>query len=549
MKNFKAFISLIVVVGIALLFALSPAEGATETEAVAVENFQGTGITWQPQVNYDVATLTIASSAGNVFHDNFEAGETLFYNIIDKQGNILPDGNYTYELSLIKFLQPEGELIESEEQSGIPTSIMVKNGAFSVQRGLLTSGDELSKISIQAINPNGNYFTGDGGFSGDLCLGCGDLANPDKELDIHNISEVFIRFDDTGTAVSTWDVGVPASSYRFVINDVIYGTTPFTIEENATTNTLYVKGAVIGIGTSTPVDDAGGTSRGTLYINAATNPAVILNQSVSSPREWQIFPSASTGNLLFRDETAGAYRLTLGTNGNVAVGTDTTPDYPLHVTGDVYTTVFYRAQGINPGFWLDESGTGNKGLFFALDNKTFQMQRRPQGFGVTNEASVFRMRIEAPNDSIAIDAQGDVGLGVPIESISYPLQLAGGARCTGTTWQNASSREYKENIKELSADEALLAFSNLTPVLFNYKVDREDQHLGFISEDVPDLVATPDRKGLSPMDIVAVLTKVVQEQQKAMQEQRKTISELTEKVTELEREVKLKGTVASVTLK
>jgi hypothetical protein len=35
--------------------------------------------------------------------------------------------------------------------------------------------------------------------------------------------------------------------------------------------------------------------------------------------------------------------------------------------------------------------------------------------------------------------------------------------------------------------------------------------VGFIAEDVPDLVSTKDRKGLSPMDIVAVLTKVVQE--------------------------------------
>jgi hypothetical protein len=58
-------------------------------------------------------------------------------------------------------------------------------------------------------------------------------------------------------------------------------------------------------------------------------------------------------------------------------------------------------------------------------------------------------------------------------------------------------------------------------------VDSQDKHVGFIAEDVPDLVATPDRKALSPMDIVALLTKVVQEQQK-------TIAELTEKVSRLE---------------
>ena len=40
---------------------------------------------------------------------------------------------------------------------------------------------------------------------------------------------------------------------------------------------------------------------------------------------------------------------------------------------------------------------------------------------------------------------------------------------------------------------------------------------GFIAEDVPELLANKDRNGLSPMDIVAVLTKVVQEQQKKLE--------------------------------
>lgn len=40
--------------------------------------------------------------------------------------------------------------------------------------------------------------------------------------------------------------------------------------------------------------------------------------------------------------------------------------------------------------------------------------------------------------------------------------------------------------------------------------------VGFIAEDVPDIVATNTRKSLSPMDIVGVLTKVVQEQRKAI---------------------------------
>jgi len=61
---------------------------------------------------------------------------------------------------------------------------------------------------------------------------------------------------------------------------------------------------------------------------------------------------------------------------------------------------------------------------------------------------------------------------------------------------------------------------------FNYKVDKEDEYVGFIAEDVPELVATKDRKGLAPMDITAVLTKVVQEQQRMIEELRNEIKEI-----------------------
>ncbi len=51
--------------------------------------------------------------------------------------------------------------------------------------------------------------------------------------------------------------------------------------------------------------------------------------------------------------------------------------------------------------------------------------------------------------------------------------------------------------------------------------------MGFIAEDVPELVATQGREGMVSMEVVAILTKVVQEQQE-------TIAKLTERVKHLE---------------
>ena len=48
--------------------------------------------------------------------------------------------------------------------------------------------------------------------------------------------------------------------------------------------------------------------------------------------------------------------------------------------------------------------------------------------------------------------------------------------------------------------------------------DPSDLNVGFIAEEVPEIVATSSRKTLVSMDIVAVLTKVVQEQHEVIAE-------------------------------
>jgi hypothetical protein len=220
-------------------------------------------------------------------------------------------------------------------------------------------------------------------------------------------------------------------------------------------------------------------------------------------------------------------------NGKLGVGT-TVPSAQIQVgvatPPDIGTPWDFYSYNPSYGRVAIDSGVNNAGLeFLETTVRKWFMGSFNGLFGVYNTP--------AQNFSIVINSQNYVGIGTMTPA--YPIHMASGARVTtGGVWTNASSREYKENIQELSASEAEDTLAKLDPVKYNYKVDAEDRHVGFIAEDVPDLVATKDRKGLSSMDIVAVLTKVVQEQQK-------TISELTEKVADLQREVKLKGSVAS----
>jgi len=154
---------------------------------------------------------------------------------------------------------------------------------------------------------------------------------------------------------------------------------------------------------------------------------------------------------------------------------------------------------------------------------------------------------------LTIMSNGYIGMQRP-SSISYPLHMGSGARCTtGGVWTDASSRTYKEKIATLDAGSAKETLDGLTPVTFAYKADPKETHVGFIAENVPDLVATKDRKGLSPMDIVAVVTKVVkdqqktiQDQQKEMKDQQKAIAALTEELNELKHQVWQKASVSQV---
>ncbi len=139
----------------------------------------------------------------------------------------------------------------------------------------------------------------------------------------------------------------------------------------------------------------------------------------------------------------------------------------------------------------------------------------------------------AGSSRLTIKGNGNVGIGT--SSPSNPLQMASGAYVTaGGIWVDASSREYKDNIEVLTTEEAYDALKELNPVKFAYKTDMTEKHVGFIAEEAPDLIAAKDRKGLSPMDIVAVLTKVVQEQQDSLKELQVKNEKLEQRLLALE---------------
>ncbi len=81
-----------------------------------------------------------------------------------------------------------------------------------------------------------------------------------------------------------------------------------------------------------------------------------------------------------------------------------------------------------------------------------------------------------------------------------------------------SSRRWKYDISGLAGPDALALLKGLKPVAFKLKGDRSGvSHLGFVAEEMPTALAGPDGQTYRPFEVIAVLTKALQEQQRMIQ--------------------------------
>ena len=128
-----------------------------------------------------------------------------------------------------------------------------------------------------------------------------------------------------------------------------------------------------------------------------------------------------------------------------------------------------------------------------------------------------------------------LGVGTIAVPAGDAIRVWNGAHLTtGGVWTNASSRDLKDHIQSLSAEDADKALNALSPVRYVYKNSPDEEYVGFIAEDVPGLVAMNDHKSLSPMDIVAVLTTVTKEQKIKMTEKDGEIAALRDSLAQQE---------------
>jgi hypothetical protein len=357
---------------------------------------------------------------------------------------------------------------------------------------------------------------------GSACIGLDCVNNESFGFDTIRLKEnnTRIKFDDTSTSAgfpaNDWQLtandSASGGASKFSIEDITGAKVPFTVTAGAATNSIFVDSTGrVGLRTSTPVLD--------VHANTSNTPAMRLEQNSSggfTAQTWDV--AGNEANFFVRDVTGGSrlpFRIRPGAptssidisaDGDVGIGT-ASPARRLEVSGTDLV-----------GIKITDTSISNAAFFLYLRDSSASLAGRQ--FSIFDENS--------GADRLIINSTGQIGIGGMLNPTN-PLEHGNGAKLTaGGVWMDASSRALKMNIRSLSSSEALKALQKLNPVQFQYKAQPGENYVGFIAEDVPELVAASDRKSLSSMDVVAVLTKVLQEQQK-------TIAELKEKVNRLEK--------------
>ena len=87
--------------------------------------------------------ITVSVPDGRVLRKEFDAGSSAFLDLIDDSGNLLPDGQYTYELRVIPVVDPAlRKALAAARESGDPSTVqaVLRKYGLDPKRGLVQSG-------------------------------------------------------------------------------------------------------------------------------------------------------------------------------------------------------------------------------------------------------------------------------------------------------------------------------------------------------------------------------------------------------------------------
>jgi len=318
----------------ALVLTMGPSVANAQIADVVVSPDR---VDWIPIAEvYDNLALTVTGPQAFCFIQTYDRGQVATLSIVDEKGERIPDGVYRWELTLAPTLSPalrklmaevrkqSDQKVQDEFLLNLPAPqldtgyVTVLEGVFTDPREQEEGAKSLARRSAETglsesrpgIAPRDFVILDDLIVDGSACIGFDCVNGESFGFDTVRLKEnnLRIKFDDTSTAAAfprnDWQLTANDSANggasKFSIDDISGGRTPFTVEANAPSHSLYVDdGGRVGLGTSTPSVE--------LHIIDGDTPALRLQQDGSSgfaPQTWDV--AGNETNFFIRDVTNGS---------------------------------------------------------------------------------------------------------------------------------------------------------------------------------------------------------------------------------------------------
>jgi hypothetical protein len=326
-----------VLLAIGLVIALLPA--ATFAASVAEIENHGEALVFYPTVPYSTFIVTVTGPCNYQFRREITKGEVVF-----QLDSTTIDGVYRFEVvanpvidpDLIKvLLEARAEMDEETpnqlcRDGKMPEAPLTDNSGFRVERGTIiwdpTAYEKDARSGGPTLDAMAAGLAGGGAadklfekdfvinddliVDGSACIGFDCVNGESFGFDTIRLKEnnLRIKFDDTSVAASfprnDWQLTANDSANggasKFSIDDISGNRTPFTVEANARSHSLYVDdGGRIGNRTSTPSTE--------IHTIDGDTPTLRLQQDGSSgfaPQTWDV--AGNETNFFIRDVTNGS---------------------------------------------------------------------------------------------------------------------------------------------------------------------------------------------------------------------------------------------------
>jgi len=506
------------------IFALLAVPGAfAQGTPIAKVSNLGTALVFTPLVEFNELILTVTGPCAFEYHQVVPAGGRPFFEL----GETTIDGTYRYNLSRNEAIDPSilGSLREARMANDLeapkklcragllpgppdvqsqgflvanakiifdPTSLegRASNASdFDVLMGdkrlQAPASEQMSRLPDGANAASGVptkdfVILDDLIVDGSACVGFDCVNGESFGFDTIRLKEnnLRIKFDDTSVAASfprtDWQLTANDSANggasKFSIDDISGGRTPFTVEANARSNSLYVDdGGRIGSRTSTPSTE--------IHTIDGDTPTLRLQQDGSSgfaPQTWDV--AGNETNFFIRDVTNGSTlplrvrpgaptsAIDIAGDGDVGLGT-ASPAAALHVR---------RSNGTAALRVEDASTTnGDRELLKLINNGTTRISMDASAAASGNN---WRMT-SANNGDFTVNAEG---LGIT----QFRIDPTGNVTIPGGAVYNGSDRDKKTRFESVDPIDVLAKVAQIPVSRWSWIHDPTNtRHLGPMAQD------------------------------------------------------------------